>query len=103
MVCGARKARLSAASLRKPPFTLTDKKTANFTVKWIGADGEPHYTRRGEIIQSRALEISQSLAYGFDDQFFGPLAVEFRIKNLLPGAEVKPAFGNRQNHLVVDQ
>src|SRR5258707_5578760 len=42
------------------------------------------------------------LAHHLDDEPLGALAVELGIKNLLPGAEVEVTFGERQDHLVVD-
>src|ERR687895_206660 len=46
---------------------------------------------------------SQSLSHCLDDDALGPPTVPFSIKNALPGTEVEPAIGDRNDHLVADR
>src|SRR5262245_22336305 len=43
------------------------------------------------------------LAEHLYDQPLGPAPVELGVEDLLPGAEVEAAVGDRKNHLVVDE
>ena len=44
-----------------------------------------------------------SFTHYFQNDAFGPLSVEFRVVNLLPGAEIEFALSHRHDHLVVNQ
>lgn len=44
-----------------------------------------------------------SLSHDFEDDALVELAVEFRVKNTLPGSQVEPRFGDGHDHLMVDE